>query len=137
MLQCDFCYMIGPDMFDEFVKPELQATADKLVNAFYHLDGQGQLAHLDSLLEIDSIKGIQWVPGVGAPDPAHWPEVYEKITAAGKKIHIASNMYERPFDVLDVLSDQLGRVDHIVYHFDGDVSQQAEAERMMRRHGVI
>ncbi|MCY3023022.1 MAG: hypothetical protein NTW87_28940, partial [Planctomycetota bacterium] len=23
MLQCDFCYMIGPKMFDEFVKPEL------------------------------------------------------------------------------------------------------------------
>lgn len=137
MLQCDFCYMIGPVIFDEFVKPELKATADRLVNAFYHLDGQGQLTHLDSLLEIDSIKGIQWVPGAGAPDVLHWPEVYRKITAAGKKIHIASNMCERPFETLDVLLEQLGRVDHIVYNLDGDISQCEQAERMLSKYDVI
>ena len=38
------------------------------------VNGQGQLAHLDSLLEIESIKGIQWVPGAGAPDVQHWPD---------------------------------------------------------------
>jgi hypothetical protein len=137
MLQCDFCYMIGPDMFDEFVKPELKASADRLVNAVYHMDGQGQLAHLDSLLDIESIKGIQWVPGAGAPDVCHWPEIYGKITDAGKKIHIASNMCDRPLEVLDVLLEQLGRIDHIVYHFEGDVSQQADVESMLRRHHVI
>ena len=52
MLQCDFCYMIGPDMFDEFVRPELEASCRKLENAFYHLDGIGVLPHLDSLLSI-------------------------------------------------------------------------------------
>jgi hypothetical protein len=26
MLQCDFSYMIGPEMFDRFVKPELEAS---------------------------------------------------------------------------------------------------------------
>ena len=46
MLQCDFCYMIGPEMFDKFVRPELKASADRLANAFYHLDGRGQLGHL-------------------------------------------------------------------------------------------
>jgi hypothetical protein len=30
MLQCDFCYMIGPDMFDEFIRPELEATFQRL-----------------------------------------------------------------------------------------------------------
>jgi len=137
MLQCDFCYSIGPEMFDEFVKPELKASADRLVNAFYHLDGKGQLAHLDSLLEIDSIRGIQWVPGAGAPDVLHWPEVYRKITAAGKRIHIASNMCERPFEVLDVLLEQLGRVDHIVYHLDANVSEFTEAERMLSKYHVM
>ncbi len=28
--QCDFAYMIGPETFDEFIKPELEAT----MNAF-------------------------------------------------------------------------------------------------------
>ncbi|MBT5873363.1 MAG: hypothetical protein HOH43_08080 [Candidatus Latescibacteria bacterium] len=43
MLQCDFCYMVSPDMFDEFVKPELAAACKRLTNPFYHLDGPGQL----------------------------------------------------------------------------------------------
>lgn len=135
-LQCDFCYMIGPEMFDKFVRPELKASADRLANAFYHLDGRGQLSHLDSLLEIDSIKGIQWIPGAGSPDVLHWPEVYRKITAAGKKIHIASNMCERPFDVLDVMAKQLDKVDHIVYTLEGDVADLHRVEEMLRKYGV-
>lgn len=51
--QCDFCYMIGPEMFDDLVKPELAATCARLPNTIYHLDGTGQLPHLDSLLTID------------------------------------------------------------------------------------
>lgn len=103
MLQCDFCYMIGPDMFDEFVKPELEATCKKLKNAFYHLDGIGELPHLDSLLQIKELKGIQWVPGDGQPDCSHWPEVYKKIRDAGKLIQALGSP-----KVLDDLVEQLG-----------------------------
>jgi 5-methyltetrahydrofolate--homocysteine methyltransferase len=123
MLQCDFCYMIGPKMFDRFVKPELVATSEKMSNAFYHLDGPGQLCHLESLLEIETIKGIQWVPGAGQPDASQWPHVYRKITNAGKLIHIASGMAEDPFTLVDAIAQQTGRADNIVYHFDGSVSQ--------------
>jgi hypothetical protein len=133
MLQCDFCYMISPEMFSEFVQPELLATAGRLTNAFYHLDGKGQLAHLDALLAMDDIKGIQWVPGAGAPDVSQWPDVYRKITEAGKKIHISSNMCERPFEILDTLKSQLGRVDHVVCHVYGDMSQQQEAKEILER----
>jgi hypothetical protein len=84
MLQCDFCYMISPAMFDRFVKPELAASCRRLDNAFYHLDGPGQLAHLDSLLEIEQLDGVQWVPGDGQKPCQDWPEVYEKILSAGK-----------------------------------------------------
>ncbi len=84
MLQCDFCYMISPSMFDRFVKPELAASAKRLDHAFYHLDGVGQLPHLDSLLEIPDLHGVQWVPGAGQKPPHEWPEVYAKILKAGK-----------------------------------------------------
>lgn len=137
MLQCDFCYMIGPDMFAEFVMPELKASADRLSHAFYHLDGPGQLVHLEALLAVDSIKGIQWVPGAGAADVGHWPQVYQDISAAGKKIHLASNMCERPFEILDVLAEQLGRVDHIVYTVEADLSQRDLAMTMLRKYGVV
>lgn len=62
-LQCDFCAMISTEMFDEFVKPSLKREADFLDHSVYHLDGPGQIRHLDSLLEIEGINGIQCVPG--------------------------------------------------------------------------
>ena len=135
VLQCDFCYMISLDMFDEFVKPELTKTAEKLSNVVYHLDGPGQLTHLDSILEIDAIDCIQWVPGDGSATVEHWPQVYRKITAAGKKIQIFSSQAENPYTILDTLADQLGRVDHISYHFDGDITQQAEVETLFNKYG--
>jgi hypothetical protein len=66
----------------------------------------------------------------------HWPEAYQKITATGKKIHIASNKCECPFDVLDVLSEQLDKADHIVYTLEGDVSDLDRAEEILRKYGV-
>ena len=104
MLQCDFSYMISPAMFAEFVRPELQASCRRLANSFYHLDGVGQLAHLDLLLEMPELNGIQWVPGAGQPDWRHWPDVFRRIRAAGKLIQV----YAWPLETLDVMADQLG-----------------------------
>lgn len=103
ILQCDFSYMIGPDMFDEFVRPELAASCRRLGNSFYHLDGKGQIPHLDSVLSIPELGGVQWVPGDGAPDCRHWPEIYQKIAAANKNIQLCGG-----FDVLDAVTEQLG-----------------------------
>lgn len=88
MLQCDFCYMLGPAMFEEFVRPELVASCKRLDHAFYHLDGPGELPHLTSLLAIPELKGIQWVPGSGAKEQGEWPEVYRETLAAGKRAQI-------------------------------------------------
>lgn len=97
ILQSDFAYMIGPDMFEKFVIPELESTAAQLDRAFYHLDGVGQLVHLDMLLASENIKGIQWVPGSGTPELSDWTEVYRRIGESGKKLH---NIYAR-LDRLD------------------------------------
>ena len=86
ILQCDFSYMIGTKMFKDFVYDDLSITSSALDKAFYHLDGIGALAHLDTLLSIDTIKGIQWVPGAGEGEIKNWDEVIEKISGAGKKV---------------------------------------------------
>jgi len=92
ILQSDFSYMISPEMFERFVLPELESTAAKLDRTFYHLDGVGQLAHLDMLLKSKNIKGIQWVPGSGMPERLDWTDVYRRIGESGKKLH---NVYAR------------------------------------------
>lgn len=86
ILQSDFCYMIGPKMFDEFIAPELKSSAEQLYNAVYHMDGVGQIPHLDSLLAIDAIKGYQWQPGEGEMMSKDWTELNLRILDAGKKL---------------------------------------------------
>ena len=114
MLQCDFAYMISPDMFVEFVQPELEATCRKLVNPFYHLDGPGQLAHLDHLLEIPNLKGIQWVPGAGQPGPGEWPEVYHRIRDAGRRAQVIAE--GEPMATFGKVAEQLGSASGLYFH---------------------
>jgi len=131
MLQCDFCYMIGTPMFDRFVKVELERSCQRLTNAFYHLDGPGQLAHLDSLLEIKELKGVQWIPGAGAKDYPYWPEVFRKIRRAGKLIQIWG-----PLSLMDVLAEQLGSAAGIVMIAGVDASHVDEAKAFLKKYGV-
>ena len=85
-LQCDFSAMISPDAFAEFVMPSLRRGVDFLDNSVYHLDGAGELPHLDQLLSLERLDAIQWVPGDGAAPVWEdcWFPYYEKIQASGK-----------------------------------------------------
>ena len=88
MFQSDFAYMISPDMFERFVIPDLAACAEKIPYSFYHLDGKGQIPHLDQLIALDSLRGIQWIPGDGAPPPEEWLPLLEKIITGGKRCQL-------------------------------------------------
>lgn len=133
MLQCDFCYMIGPDMFDEFVKPELAATCKRLTNPFYHLDGPGQIPHLPSLLEIEELKGVQWIPGDGSPPMSEWPDIYRTINGGGKLIQVFDH---GGLQVLDALADQLGDVKGIVAIVDIGPEHRDAGLELLRKYNV-
>ncbi len=130
ILQCDFCYMIGPEMFEEFVKPELVASAKRLKNSIYHLDGPGQLPHLDSLLKIPELGCIQWIPGAGQPDMTQWPDVYRKIHAAGKKIQVYG------LDALDAVAQQIGTAKGIVAVVNSTVAEEDIIRQRLKQYGV-
>lgn len=84
MLQSDHCVMISPEMFERFVMPDLKACYEAIDYPFYHLDGEGQIRHLDMLLSLDKLRGIQWVPGDGAPPPEDWLDLLARIRDGGK-----------------------------------------------------
>ena len=129
ILQCDFCYMIGPDMFDEFVKPELEATCKKLKNPFYHLDGPGELPHLDSLLTIPELKGIQWGPGAGQPTVEHWSEVNKKIADAGKLHLIWGNA-----QTIATIADEIGTAAPI--YMEAQCETESEVQALMDLYNI-
>ena len=90
MLQSDFSYMISPAQFERWVAPDVAECCRQMEHGFYHLDGKGELPHLDILLAIPELRGIQWIPGDGQPesgDPLWWP-VLRRIRAAGKLVQL-------------------------------------------------
>lgn len=88
-LQCDLSVMLSNEMFEEFIKEELETTSRWLDRAIYHMDGQEQLRHLDTVLSIPTIHMIQWVQVDGQPPATHFIPELRKIQQAGKGIVLA------------------------------------------------
>ena len=87
-IQCDFSAMFSPKWFKRFALPDIVEQAAHMDYAIYHLDGPNALNHIDELLAVPEITGIQWVPGGGREPMGHekWFPVYKKIQTAGKNI---------------------------------------------------
>jgi len=85
-IQCDFSAMLSPRLFTEFALPYIKEQCERLDYTIYHLDGPGEIPHLDSLLKIPELSGIQWVPGAGKPgvESSEWFNLYRKIQKSGK-----------------------------------------------------
>ena len=130
---CDFSCMISTENFEEFIIPELEAEIDWLPNALYHLDGPDALRHLDRLLQIKKLKGIQWVYGAGQPSGRHWGDVLQKIQAADKCIM----MYCQPEDLVPLCEILDPRGVHFrctVPDIDSGKALLQEMERVTRTH---
>lgn len=125
MLQSDFCYMLSPEMFDIFVQPELSSSASRINHAFYHMDGVGQLPSLQSLLSIESIKGIQWVPGDGESLNRDWTGLYSQIESSGKKIQ--ATYMQLLDDKFIHLVKNLKSADSVTTHLMGYPASEKEA----------
>ena len=86
--QCDFIALINNEMFAAHQAPCLEYEFKHLNASVYHLDGSDALRHLDALLEMKELDGIQWVYGAGKPTARHWIEVIKRIQAANKLVQI-------------------------------------------------
>ena len=86
-LQSDFSCMMSPAMFDEYFLPFLDEQTQMVERTIYHLDGPGAVKHLDSLLGLPRLNGVQWVPGAGAGPTVEWIPLLKKIQDAGKLVY--------------------------------------------------
>ncbi|MCL2512626.1 MAG: hypothetical protein FWF08_01890 [Oscillospiraceae bacterium] len=103
-LQCDFSAMISPDMFKEFILPDLIYQSEYFERSIYHMDGPHELPHLKHLLSIPRLTAIQWTPGAWQPDCGDpcWYDLYREIQAAGKGIVL---LYVRPENFENLLKN--------------------------------
>jgi hypothetical protein len=86
-LQSDFSCMMSPEMFDAHFLPFLAEQTEMVERTIYHLDGPGAIKHLDSLLALPDLDGIQWVPGAGSAPAIEWIELLKRIQDAGKLVY--------------------------------------------------
>lgn len=123
-MQSDICCMISPQAFGDFVQEELRQEAEHVDYSFYHLDGPGAIKHLDALLEIQALDGIQWVPGAGERnDPLDWIDLFRRVQDVGKKLLI----YCSP----DKIKPLLSRISKHGVCLGTDCRTQTEAEELL------
>ncbi len=133
VIQCDFAFMISNEMFVEFAKDELIAQTEKIPNTIYHLDGPGQLNHLDDILAIKKLNAVQWVPGAGAAPQSEWPEVYQKIHSANKGIQL----WDGPH-CIEVVKEQIGTTQGIL-HWDIIIKEEDREEiiKQLNKYNIL
>lgn len=87
--QNDFAYMISPKMFREVFLPVIELQTNYLDHCVHHVDGIGNFAHVDALLELPRLQALQILPGAGKPSPLHYMDLLKKVQKAGKNLHIS------------------------------------------------
>ncbi len=97
-VQIDFICMISTEMFREFLLDALVEECEFLDRSIYHLDGPDSLHHLDTLLEIDSLDAIQWVPGANTGPLYQWMPYLKRIQEAGKGLVLIDLYYEEDWE---------------------------------------
>ncbi len=93
-LQCDFSCLISPPMFERFFLPALEQQTRWVERTIYHLDGPGAIRHLDALLALPRLTGIQWVPGAGAAPMSSWIRLLRRIQSKGKLLFLSCEPWE-------------------------------------------
>jgi hypothetical protein len=127
---CDFICLISEESFEDLIVEELEAELDFLDTSIFHLDGPGALRHLDRLLEIKKLKGIQWVYGAGQPTASHWLPVLKKIQAAGKCFQVYATPEEMP-----VLLENLAPEGAMYMVGASSESEARDLEALVKKYG--
>jgi 5-methyltetrahydrofolate--homocysteine methyltransferase len=108
ILQCDFSVYLSPKLFSEFILPLVEEECRFFERSFWHLDGPLELPHLDKLLSLSELNGIQWIPGAGNPDPGEscWVPLYRRIQEAGKLLQITGIPISKIIPILSQISSK-------------------------------
>lgn len=93
-LQCDISCMISAKMFDDIFLPYIEQQTQWVERTIYHLDGPGAIRHLESLLDLPRLSGIQWVPGAGSPPMSKWLPLLRRIQTRGKLLTLSCEPWE-------------------------------------------
>jgi hypothetical protein len=97
VLQCDFAFMIGPEMFRRWVLPALEEEASIVRHALYHWDGPGALVHTADLVASRGLHALSYVPGAGRGAHIDYLDLLKRVQAGGKAVQVYGTPQEIQF----------------------------------------
>jgi hypothetical protein len=118
----DFSNMISPGVFRDLFLPTIRWQTEYLDHSLYHLDGELSYRHLDALLELPKLGGIQVLTSVGH-SPLEHLDVLTKVQRAGKNVFIILKHDEVEYALAHLSSRGL--------FIDTECTTQEEAERLL------
>ena len=121
----DFLALISPKMFKEFFWDASKEQCEYLDYAIFHLDGPQCIVHLDLLLEMPKLRGIQWEPGDGHRPMTKWVHILKKIQQRRKILHLTVEPYE-----IEIL---LGELSPKGIMFNCICSTEEEAKELLKK----
>ena len=121
-VQSDVICMLSPEHFRRWPLPALDEETAYLDHSVMHYDGPQALRHLEDVLAIPALDGIQWTPGDGAPPVIEWLDLLKRIQAAGKSVWLWASMDE----IREVYHREL-QPHLVVYQSSARSEQEAEA----------
>ena len=105
-VECDVSVMISPTQFNEFFLPSLKGQIEFVERSIYHLDGEGQICHLDALLSLEKLSGIQWVPEPRNRDIKKFIPMLKRVRDAGKCVSLTGCL--QGTETVKMVLDELG-----------------------------
>lgn len=88
-LQSDFSCMISQEHFNEYFLPFIEEQTGMVERTIYHLDGPGAIKHVDALLSLPRLTGIQWVQGAGGGSMLDYLPLLKRIQEAKKLVFVS------------------------------------------------
>jgi len=107
-VQCDFGVMLSPEMYKEFVMPDLARITSYLDYSTYHLDGVEQMRFIDMIASLPNINAIQWNPAVFDFHPSEHMASFKRIKEFGLSLSVSvRNIDDAKYLVKSLGSDGL------------------------------
>jgi hypothetical protein len=100
---CDFWCMVSHEIARDMILPHIVTEMGPLERSIFHLDGPQALRHLDLVLALPNLNGVQWVYGDGNGPASRWIDVYRRCQAAGKCIQVYTDTADDALTVLRAL----------------------------------
>lgn len=126
-IECDFSTMISPEMFHEWVMPEVEKEASFYQYVGWHLDGSAEVRHLPAICSVPNLTAIQWVSDKSFSIP-ELIDLFRQIRLFGRSVLFAV----QSVDEAVALTKGVGR-DGMAFSMNACVRTEQEMETAIRR----